>query len=64
MDDRLTDVEVKLAYLEDHVEQLDGLIRQLYDVVERQQRWIAEIAATDGLTDKGSDAETEKPPHY
>jgi uncharacterized coiled-coil protein SlyX len=49
MTDRITALEEKHAFLEHQVEQLDGVIRELYDVVEGLRR---EIRAARAHIDK------------
>lgn len=66
MDERITDLEIKIAFVERHVTELDELVRTLYDAVERLQLEVAslaESAAAQGREGAKSLAE-DKPPHY
>lgn len=57
--ERIDEVEVKLAFLERHILELDGVVRGLSDQVHRLKAELAE------LQDAGSETSGhEKPPHY
>lgn len=60
MDDRIQDLEVKLAYLEKHLADLDDVVRALAEQVQRQAD---EIASLRDRTERAA-PEDEKPPHY
>lgn len=61
-DDRLLDLEVKLAFIERHLLDLDGVVRQLSDRVDALGRELVELR-DQGPGEKPS-LESEKPPHY
>ncbi len=67
--ERLTEVEVQLSHLQRHVEQLDGVIRELGRLADRQTRKILTLEnQLKELRDKPREAAIdpldEKPPHY
>lgn len=57
------ELEVKIAFLEHHVHELDAIIRTLSDDMARLRAELAELR--DGATagERGP-LESEKPPHY
>ena len=57
--ERIDEVEIKLAYLERHILELDGVVRVLADEVTRLRTELAEVQAA-GTEASGH----EKPPHY
>jgi uncharacterized coiled-coil protein SlyX len=63
MEKRLTDLEVRYSYLERTVTELDGVILELKARVERLQKAVAEIRASE-LDEGLLAAPNEKPPHY
>jgi uncharacterized coiled-coil protein SlyX len=78
MSDRLTTVEEKIAYLEQFVGELDGVVRELHDSLAAVRREMGQLrgqleqAAQDGPDapdapdgpDTTDDLEAHKPPHY
>lgn len=60
---RVEDLEVKVAFLERHVGELDGVIRQLYDELAALRRDLAALGEAVRL-DQPIDRTHEKPPHY
>lgn len=69
MEDRLTRVEEKIAYLEHFVGELDGVVRELHDGLAAVRREVGALRArletsaeADG--DDPDDLEAQKPPHY
>ncbi|MCO4746185.1 MAG: SlyX family protein [Proteobacteria bacterium] len=64
MEDRLTDLEVKLAFVEKHVADLDDLVRAMHDTLERMQHEVASIAEVVGDGNERGTLLDEKPPHY
>ena len=68
MDDRLTNVEEKIAYLEKFVTELDGVVREMHDTLTAVRREAGELRAQvdrQAPGDDGSDdLEAQKPPHY
>jgi SlyX protein len=67
MDDRLTNLEVKMSFLERTVSDLDELVREFgrqLDLTRRQmERLAGQYAARDGDGPQGG-PEDEVPPHY
>ena len=69
MDERLTDLEEKFAYLERYVEQLDETVRELFDKLEGIRADISrageETAARLTALEEGEQTlEDERPPHW
>ncbi len=66
MSDRIEEMEVKLAYLEDYLAQMDAVVRGLADQVVRLERDLAALAATSQNGGEGSTSSGghEPPPHY
>lgn len=66
----IEDLQVRLAFLQDTVEQLDGVVRELGDDNVRLKRELRELrervsSGTEGLLpDQDGDLASEKPPHY
>ena len=60
--DPIEDVQVKLAFLERHVEQLDSVIQQLGDELRRLRIEFGELRDL-AVTEKTT-LESERPPHY
>ncbi len=67
MQDR-DEIEVKLAWLERYVVELDGVVRGLADEVVTLRAELAELRAARAAggeePDDGTDLVYEKPPHY
>lgn len=67
---RVTDLEVRLAFLEHTISQLDDVVRETADEVARMRRMMTELRqrveqSTDpGSADAPTDLEYERPPHY
>jgi uncharacterized coiled-coil protein SlyX len=57
--ERIDEVEVKLAFLERHVLELDGVVRELADELRRVRAELADLHESSGEK-PGND----KPPHY
>lgn len=66
MTDRLTDVEVKIAFLENTIAELDDVVRSLADKLGRVERELLEVQKhVAGRPERGStDLADEVPPHY
>lgn len=66
MDESITELQIKVSYLERHVSELDDVIRELYDQVARLNSELGELRKVSQslLTEKGYSLEEEKPPHY
>ena len=59
-DDRFMDLEVKLAYQERLIRDLDTLVRGFGDRLDAALRELAQLKETVGPPE----VKTEKPPHY
>ena len=67
MQERLTELEIKLAHLEDHIEVLnDSVIRQqsLIEKLEQKLERLKDRFEAEREAGADSDAADEKPPHY
>ncbi len=68
MSDRLTNVEEKIAYLEQFVSELDGVVRELHDGLNAVRREVGQLRNQLGQQgqgdDEGDDLEAQRPPHY
>ena len=61
MNERIVDLETRMAWYEKHIGELDGLVRQLFDEVVRLRRDIAALQQADGPQIGPAN---ERPPHY
>ena len=67
MQERLTELEIKLAHLEDHIEVLnDAVIRQqgLIEKLEQKLARLKDRFEAEREAGADSDPADEKPPHY
>ena len=68
MNDRLTNVEEKMAHLERFVSDLDGVVREMHETMTVVRRELGTLQAQieqHAEEDDGSDdLEAQKPPHY
>ena len=66
IDKRLTDLEVKAAYAEDLVDELNRLVARQQDQIERLMRAVADLRLQGAEPDVGSvrNLRDELPPHY
>lgn len=66
MEQRIDDLEVRYAFQEDTVRQLDDVVRQLGDEVRALRREVQELRAQLAEAPQGqaNKLEDEKPPHY
>lgn len=70
MNDRLTRVEEKIAYLEQFVGELDGVVREMHSNLDGLRRDLAQLRAQAEQdrqadpNDDPNDLEAHKPPHY
>ncbi|MHC5113992.1 MAG: SlyX family protein [Planctomycetota bacterium] len=64
----LRDIEEKLAYVERHVEELDALVRELFDRLKSGQdqmaRWREEVSARLEALGEDRAPEDDVPPHW
>ena len=67
MDERVTELEIKVAHLEHTLGELnDALVRQqgYIDQLERQVEGLKERLQSEGGAEPSGDPADEKPPHY
>jgi len=68
MNDRLTNVEEKMAHLEKFVSDLDVVVREMHDALAVVQRDVGalrtQIEQQSQGDDGSDDLEAQKPPHY
>lgn len=64
MDERLLDLEVKLAFQDRQVRQLDALVRQYVDRLEKAERELRELREALRSPQDELGSASEKPPHY
>lgn len=63
MEDRVIEVEIRLAYLEHELRELDGVVRETRDLLDRLRREVGELR--DRVEPAASrDPDDEVPPHY
>lgn len=62
MSDRLTDLEVKVAFQEHTLQQLDDVLRELVDRLERTEKRLSEVEQEH--RNSLAPLENPKPPHY
>ena len=61
MDDRLVDLEVKLAYQDRLIADLDALVRTFGDRLDKTERELAQLKQTIAVPPGPAN---ERPPHY
>lgn len=68
MDDRITELEIKIAYQEDTIQQLDRVICGQQEQLDYLKRKISELVDNSKTEDDGNEsllsALDEVPPHY
>jgi SlyX protein len=67
MSDRLTEIEIKIAHVEDSITQLSDVLyeqRGLLDQLQQGLHQLREKVAVDGGGGGSTDSQDEKPPHY
>jgi uncharacterized coiled-coil protein SlyX len=64
MDERFIDLEVKLAFQDRLIRELDVLVRQLATRLDQTDRELAQLKQTVLSPDKPVGAANEPPPHY
>jgi uncharacterized coiled-coil protein SlyX len=63
-DDRLTDLEIKLAYQDQLIRELDALVRAFGDKLDHAEREIATLKQSLRSPEVGIGPANDKPPHY
>jgi uncharacterized coiled-coil protein SlyX len=61
--DRILDLEIKNAYLERHLMELDSVVRDLARDLRRLQEEVGLLRGA-ALGDTGTGVDGERPPHY
>lgn len=66
MEERLMDLEIKVAFVEKHVSELDELVREMHELLARLRTEVASIAEQLQEDARGGSNRLidEKPPHY
>lgn len=65
MERRIEDLEVKLAFVEKHVAELDGIVREALDAMDELRRELRQVRVElDVATETGGDLASERPPHH
>jgi SlyX protein len=67
MDERLTEIEIKIAHMEQSLNELSDVVyrqQQLLDRLHAQFDKLAETVASAEVRPGPTDASAEKPPHY
>ncbi len=60
---RIIDLEVKVSFLENHIAELDSVVRDVNERMEQLRRELAEMQVQSAGTEKQT-PESERPPHY
>jgi uncharacterized coiled-coil protein SlyX len=71
-DEKLTDLEIRIAFLEDNVQTLDQVIQELGSTLDAVRRELRDLQEAQSGKGSGSEGElsanermlNEKPPHY
>jgi len=67
MDNRLTEIEIKLAHVEQSLNELSDVMYRQQGLIEQLERGYDQLRQriqTDGEGGSGSNPADEKPPHY
>ena len=64
MSDPIEDMQVKMAFLEKNLMDLDGVVRELYDRIEGLERDLASVRSTVEEQQLEGGLAANKPPHY
>lgn len=66
MDERVMNLEVKVSFLEKTVADLDDVVRETRDLMERMHLELKQLreAVKDGDSNEAFDPDAEVPPHY
>lgn len=64
MEDRLMDLEIKVAFVEKHLAELDEIVRRMHDSLSRLQAEVASLAEERQEHGAVRSLADEKPPHY
>ena len=64
MNERVTDLEVKVAFQERHIAELDEVVRTAVDQIRRLEKELFELQRQTNLREGSTDLRDEEPPHY
>ena len=64
MNERVTDLEVKVAFQERHIAELDEVVRVAVDQIRRLEKEFFELQRQMNTREGGNDLKDEEPPHY
>jgi len=65
MKEQLTNIEIRMTYLEKQYSDLDGVVRELNDKVELLVHEVRRLRNTEADAEEGGrDLPHERPPHY
>jgi SlyX protein len=64
MDDRLVELEIRVAYQEKTIAELDAVVREFAERTAKLERELAELRATMQSTPHEVGPHDEEPPHY
>jgi uncharacterized coiled-coil protein SlyX len=64
MDERVMNLEVKLAFQEHQIGELNEVIREMADAIEELKRDLGSIIQTVNSQQELGDQKNERPPHY
>lgn len=64
MERRIEDLEVKLAFVEKHVSELDELVREMADAIVTLGRELAQVRAQLDVASETGSLGDERPPHH
>jgi uncharacterized coiled-coil protein SlyX len=63
MDERVTELEIKVSYLEKTVEELDDVVRRLNETLSAFTRELKRMRTLE-VSERDAPPANEKPPHY
>lgn len=64
LSERMLDLEIKLAFQDRQVRQLDALVRELAGRLEKSERELAQLKDALRSPEEGVGPASETPPHY
>jgi uncharacterized coiled-coil protein SlyX len=64
VEERMQDLEVKLAFQDKLIRELDALVRTFGDRLDKTERELKELKQSIHSPEPGLNPQNEKPPHY
>lgn len=64
MEKRIEELEIKLAFVEKHLADLDGIVRETLDAMETLQRELRQVRVELDVASELGDPGVERPPHH